>query len=325
MELSKRPKLYGVYYTKKDEKITIVSPSKEFILEGKSVESVYQLLGYFDGQASIEEICTKSGLTPEFICEVIALLENKGLVKTINTPIETRFIENEFENLVNFLFNFVDTYEEAINEAQYITSNTIYIVGDNELSEKIYKSFEPIFKVKIIDDIESLNGDFGKRDLITVVDTFDNFELFSKVNQFSLKNQIKFIRVVLNNEYIEIGPLFIPWETACYTCYSSRVFSNISNPHILKTYSQLKAKGNKDKMSSYFPGSIDILISQLKIQCIKFFSSIFKSDVLQNEISQNILTCQMTYSPVLKLPNCSSCGTPFADQANNPTEKGIKI
>ena len=69
---------------------------------------------------------------------------------------------------------------------------------------------------KIVDD----------SDIIVVAYNYFDHYFFNQVNEMCFKANKKWLRVVVNGSNAEIGPLFIPGETCCYSCLQARLFKN---------------------------------------------------------------------------------------------------
>lgn len=54
--------------------------------------------------------------------------------------------------------------------------------------------------------------------LVVCASSYESHALFRLVNTCCLENKTRWLRVVIRDEQAEIGPLFIPGETCCYTC-----------------------------------------------------------------------------------------------------------
>ena len=72
---------------------------------------------------------------------------------------------------------------------------------------------------KIIDD----------SDIIIAACNYFNHYFFNQVNEMCFKANKKWLRVVIDGSNIEIGPLFIPGKTCCYSCLQAKLYKNTTD------------------------------------------------------------------------------------------------
>jgi len=97
---------------------------------------------------------------------------------------------------------------------------------------------------------------------------------------------------------VELGPLVIPRQTACYLCYELRRKAVLSESEALTEASDLEPAGLN------FP----IGAEWLALEVVKLLTGVAEP-VTRGRLSRfNILTGLMAVHPVLKLPRCPACG-----------------
>lgn len=204
---------------------------------------------------------------PISLDQAILALKNKynedTLIKTINLMVNKRVIvkESEVQDLQNFDRTFVEKNRYYTLEGKTLTNIVedlgnirIGVLGNFLFSECILHNFErggllTKFNVLITDrdvlkdeniknnhktivynnsqegDMESL---IENSDLLVVSSSFKDNYLFNLVNKICIEKSKKWLRVLLDGQCCEVGPLFIPGETCCYSCMDMREMSNMS-------------------------------------------------------------------------------------------------
>jgi molybdopterin-synthase adenylyltransferase len=119
------------------------------------------------------------------------------------------------------------------------------------------------------------------------------------LNDLCLQHRIPLLVYKQKTFEIELGPLVIPHETACYLCYELRIAGALS-PYEESIISDIM---NKEERLN-FPLAID----SLALEIIKFVSYIIEPITRGRLWRLNFLTGSSTIHTILKLPRCPSCG-----------------
>lgn len=178
----------------------------------------------------------------------------------------------------------------------------IGVIGKKDICMELLKSFNNIFDLKFISNINDndLNYDF-----LIAIDVFENINFFKEVNKFCYENNIDFIRITLTSDEINVGPIFIPYESACYQCWLNRFITNFDDPStFIKIGTNYSTTPLDSKLS---PGTIEVATGLIKRQIINFFDTYSSCPLVNNEYYLNLKTFDSHLSPVLKIPNCIIC------------------
>lgn len=123
------------------------------------------------------------------------------------------------------------------------------------------------------------------------------------LNKFALENKIRFIRAFREQNLFIIAPLVIPYETACYRCYT---FLKTNNQ--IYDYDTLDKDDIKLEEISDLPELISSLCANLFcLKTIQFFGEKIHYINQLQEIVLDLNNLDITYNPVLKVPNCPDC------------------
>ena len=190
-------------------------------------------------------------------------------------------------NLINFHTDILDITEEKIPNLDIQNIEITYQKHSNVLS--FIKHLLP-------------------SDFLVTLHSAKNIEINSIMNRYSVRFNIPWLNLVVNDMNIEVGPLVAPKKTACYDCYQyftqnqevniyGNYEDNIELP--LRTY-QIYRRSNLYIAFGY------VLDEILKYFCYK---DIQRTPItVNNIITINGLNLSYTVKPILRLPNCTTCG-----------------
>ncbi|WP_312097233.1 hypothetical protein [Niallia sp.] len=130
--------------------------------------------------------------------------------------------ETKGDNLENLLL-ITKKGSDITKDINRIRKSKVGVIGQHSLVSELKNQLESIFEIIDVDELISLTSE--KIDLLIVLNQFESFNQLKFVNEIAQENRIKYLRVNLNKEILEIGPLFIPNQTACYNCFLNRTIS----------------------------------------------------------------------------------------------------
>jgi bacteriocin biosynthesis cyclodehydratase domain-containing protein len=133
--------------------------------------------------------------------------------------------------------------------------------------------------------------------LIYSPDRFDE-AVCRRLNDLCLSRSVPLLIYRRRSFDVELGPLVVPRQTACYVCYDLRRKAALSESEALMEAGELD------------PGSLSFPVGAewLALEAVKFLTRVAEP-VTRGRLSRfNVLTGLMTVHPVLKLPRCPACG-----------------
>lgn len=292
------PYLRGMSYASDSaETITFYNGENHYNFSGNSVVDIKKILNHLNGLNSITQIADLTNLEEEYVYEILMVLISKNVINFNNlfkkmniNDFETKLIENYLDNKNSYKSNSVESIKQFYSKKIYLTGNEFLV---NIVREKISS------KLNLVDEISN------DPDLIVVVDFYENKNLFKKISSYSHINNIPFLKVVLTESKLLLGPIFIPNETTCYDCYLSRLFTNLENPMF-----EWKLKENfYEEFSinnlSMLPGSFTQFVGTLEVFLFKFFLNNISCELIEQEYSFALQTFESSFSKLLKVPGCT--------------------
>lgn len=311
-------------------RIVIKTSKGRYILKGNSISlAIKTLLKCFNESNKKEDIIenlsdkySKNSLKNlvDFLADIHAIV-SESYYKNIES------VDNNFNyNMIYYTVN-----EDKIEKVYDLLNGKLGLVGNRRFLEEFIKEIvaENIIgriNVTVVDeymkkqdknkytffnsDNVSINGNINdtleNSDITIVFSDYDNHSLFDEVNILALEKGKKWIRIMVDRDYIEIGPLFIPKFTGCYQCLNYRASINMDEEDFIfnSIYEELP--------NSYEKGLVyDIIL-------IKFIASIIIRELFQyiilekNNLINNVLTIdwnnyKVRKEKIFKNPNCELC------------------
>jgi hypothetical protein len=213
----------------------------------------------------------------------------------------------------NDLYEYVDDFLDKgllINsvENNSIFQKTFLIVCDLKLRTLILEKLKKLriitpifFLLEEIDKIKELENTV---DLAFVITIYEPIHIYRKLNEIFLSKNISWMKCIINNNSIKIGPTFIPYNSCCYECYQTRKISNLESIEAYHEYVNVFEKiyekfiGSITINSSVFALSSNLCINEI----VNYFSN--NSNCIGQEIILNLKNLDIEKHTILKVPNC---------------------
>lgn len=290
-------------------------------------------------------VCFKDAAFQEDVIEELETkYEKTALSKLITLLISKNVLISEtvYNGIYSFDNNFLEKYRRlGVGEKglKQITSEmnamTIGLICTSQFAEcflSIIKKDQLVGRIKcVITDKTDSNSDCGDnrievsylgsdaelqlRELIEASDfvvansNYESFAMFSHINRTCLENNKKWLRVVIQDEYTEIGPLFVPGETCCYACMDKRMADNLQDGTNVE-YVALQ----KDKMDLYVKeiGTYSSYPFTQIVSAVTFYEIMRYFSGLSCALEGSVLTFfeegyKMNLHKVFKVSQCNSC------------------
>jgi len=203
-----------------------------------------------------------------------------------------------------------------VNSSKSIRSGLPYpyfaefeVIGDGNIHNCVSSVVEQVRSPLVAENTNNT----GNKLKIACTDSGDQ-QYITEQNKLAIKEKCAFLPVQWNDEFLSIGPLYIPDESACYECLNTRrrAASNFLPEldgvlkNIAKRSVEIKFDPILEQLVSYTVGRYLSLVSRGMFHIIK-----------PNEMeSWDILKAERTVGEVLRVPRCDACGR---KKASDPT------
>ncbi|MBU1308838.1 MAG: TOMM precursor leader peptide-binding protein [Gammaproteobacteria bacterium] len=182
-----------------------------------------------------------------------------------------------------------------------VRPNSVAIFGQGELFSRVVAELRALdFSV-----LENPEESACERLLLITCSDNLNFTLNKKINALAIARQLPALFAVLNEHIALVGPLVIPGESSCFSCYEHRLAPNMH--FVEETIASQFQHGNLIKPRSK-PGVYAIAASfQIISQILKFFNRAYEFCLVNEVLEINLLDYATDIRPVLRIPHCPAC------------------
>lgn len=263
----------------------------------------------------IELLISKDVLIPESEYNEICSLDESFLEKYRRLGIKGKSFQQTVSELQSMTIGVIGTNQFTkcfianMSDDQMI-SHVNCIITDIEESNHMDKIPEGVEVSCFSDDSKlQLEKLIKECDFILVNSNYESVPLFSYVNKLCLEYCKKWLRVVISDESVELGPMFIPNETCCYSCMKKReedsAYYKVSADYFALQKKQTSFYDKRLRTySSYYLTLIATSISYYEMIC--YFTGISR------RLKGNVLTFypedyKLRLNKVFKYTKCNSC------------------
>jgi bacteriocin biosynthesis cyclodehydratase domain-containing protein len=128
------------------------------------------------------------------------------------------------------------------------------------------------------------------------------------LNRISLEYRFPWIQAVADGPFLLVGPTFLPWRSACYSCLDARVGMNLREGGSYQRYKRALAEGHASAVTA----PLDAVLSSMLAAHTAFEALNFvltgASFTVGKLLAIYLPTLEFTFNEVLRLPGCPACG-----------------
>lgn len=203
-----------------------------------------------------------------------------------------------FVNSLDFNVNSSKAFRAALPFPYF---NKIEVAGEGKIKQCVEK-----ISRSVIDDIPDAEVDTATRTLRIVCSYEGKQQLIKQQNASAVEEKVALLAVQWADEYLTVGPLYIPGESACYECLNVR--KRASTSFLAELDGVIKApvkRAGKVQLDPFIENLIVYAVGRyLSIVCRGMFHLIKPNEVE----SWDIVKAERTVGEVLKVPRCDACG-----------------
>ncbi|MDN5868802.1 MAG: TOMM precursor leader peptide-binding protein, partial [Candidatus Nitrosocosmicus sp.] len=167
-------------------------------------------------------------------------------------------------------------------------------------------------------DLNNVNKLMSSSQLTIVSTDYPLPTVWSNVNKLSLENNFVWTITTIDGSDGQIGPTFIPFETACYRCFELRINKNIVNHPYNTKLKQIMLNGSRSIQQNYLgrPEMIDIVSGFLTMDIPNILTT-RTGYTIGNLILIDYRIPEFETHSLLKFPRCPECGNTYRGWSTN--------
>lgn len=324
------------------DRYQIRSSEETTVMKGATVQQMFgDLLPLMDGENTEETIAEKLGAvaSPALVHAVIEKLRGAGVVEDAAGDEGQGLSSEELEAYRQQLVFLDLTLERgSAVQAQLLLKNArLSIVGSGDLAVALAReaaragvgrilganiqtghsldqviplvSFQAAgIETRDQHELEALL-DAESPTLLAIAIERSEPAMLEAINKFSQNRNIALLHCLANGTQATIGPLVVPGQTACLTCYRLRMNSQIEFYEQQSAFEAwIKSNGHRRARSSTPPALTNMAAAMAMLELIKHVTEVYEPEIYDKFISIDALTLEIMSHQLLKLPRCPDCG-----------------
>jgi len=235
-----------------DDTIAVVSFRKRFCIKGAGMATaVMDILEYFNEPKSFDDVIpllskkySAATITKllNYMVDVMILVDEKEAVLIKNC--DRGFMDKAFfyttggkgfqeiiDNVTPLHIGIIGTHQQVCSLLNELSKGQL--LSHFHVAVTDYEAEIGIANDNIYITHYSLQSDFisaiiKASDMVISASNYHDHYMFNKINAACFAERKKWLRVVVDGIHGEVGPLFIPHETCCYSCLYTRWRRNMA-------------------------------------------------------------------------------------------------
>ncbi len=276
------------------------------------IETFYAIKPLLDGNHSVEQISAVGGekILPTTIEFLLKMLRANGILQEGGGSLETIEDTPEIEYLRQFFSHYTQNPDSMISA---LNNTRLGVIGKGKLKDAIINnaSQNQIKTIKnfSIDEHKDSNLEIKFKEVDFIVACSENagYTFFESINNLCLKTGTRWIRVAIEGTTALVGPTIIPFQTACFHCYTKRALSNSTDPEAYKAYQNHFQTNKVPNNEGILPVFYDLVANDTILEIVRivtgFSSPASISRLTQIKPDNTLRICH----DVLRLPRCPHC------------------
>jgi ribosomal protein S12 methylthiotransferase accessory factor len=275
-------------------------------------ESARQLLAAMDGTRTLEELARALGVAgPADLAAAVDRLRSFGLLEPEGC--ET------FASLAPLVRALADQGADGVAVAAELARARVAVVGEGTLGRAVGAALEQagIGEVRrLAPPIGGGDGpppDLAGIDAAVVALDAGHPDTLARFNALALRLCLPWIQLEARGFELRVGPFFLPGQTACWTCYESRLEANAPGYQERRAMrvAQRRSGAPQAPFDDVTPGTAGIGAEICALEVVRFFAA--RVSEVTPELhgafaDYSLLAHQAAPHRVLRLPRCPSCG-----------------
>jgi bacteriocin biosynthesis cyclodehydratase domain-containing protein len=146
------------------------------------------------------------------------------------------------------------------------------------------------------------------QDVVLVCQDSPAVTVYREVNEAALRERVRWLRASLEGFEAYLGPCVLPFETACYTCYESRLKGNWPYYEENLAFEESLSSGCARPDYGCSPAAAGFVGNLAALEVLKLLTGFSYPVTCGKMWVFSVDTFEARAHTVLKLPRCPSCG-----------------
>jgi len=288
-------------------------------LEGTKAALLGRLLLTIDGKKSVRQIATEmaDSASEAEVRRAVDFLRTEGILankktarelQALRLPQQTRYLEHHLQDANQAVANLAEL-KCLVLGAGSLADRISHLLIEHGLQKVDCPTSESFPNECTRNETDNIDQKIASSDII--VCAAQNFAPATSraANDLAITHRTPVLFVdTSSGEHGIIGPLCVPGQTSCYTCYEARLAANTDLHQERLDYEDFLNK-SPDEAGSY--GALiafEYTVSGLVVlELLSYLTGYRAPRTIDGTLIVDFLRSRIYRDPVLKLPNCKSC------------------
>lgn len=274
-----------------EDKLLLKSMDKSLILTAEHIHEVAEkLMPHLNGTCTAEDLPDKIPADMwEGAEKMLHLMEREGFFQSAEKEVRTD-----------------------------LAQSSILLIGSGRLAGKIAEHLHEsgAEQLTTLDSYlsytyEEMSEQLRDMDMAVVCTDTPRPDICTLVNKAALATKCPWLLVQVDGRDGWVGPLFLPKETGCYSCFMQRVFSDSFHPEIDRAVHEHAIKDPAQNLLDFLPPFQDMTAATASLEIIRHLTGIsapltYKAQILTDCISG--ISRRDVLHRIPRCPDCSAIG-----------------
>ncbi|MCK4785714.1 MAG: TOMM precursor leader peptide-binding protein [Desulfobacteraceae bacterium] len=288
-----------------------------------------QMLLAIDGRKSIEQLVNEFQKVTDraTLLATVDFLFKEGIIEQADASDSS--IPKHLREQAKYLSHYVADPKAAI---KILANTNCLVVGEESLirmlsDEMAFHGFDSIDTHATLfsnserqrDEFEELHTKVKLADLVVVVHRTFSSCLCPDINRCCLEHRkpVLFADLSSGNHGV-VGPLCVPGQSSCYSCYESRLTADTETYHEHADYEAFARVQSSPKCSFGRLKALEPIVNSLIIvELISYLTGYRAPRTIDGTLIVDLFQTEIYHEPVLKMPGCGVCDSIRESPARN--------
>jgi bacteriocin biosynthesis cyclodehydratase domain-containing protein len=274
-------------------------------------ESARRLLAAIDGTRTLEGVAEALGAaSPAALAAAVERLRSFGLLEPEGSE--------AFAALSPLVRALADLGADGVAVAAELARARVAVVGDGALGRAVGAALEGAGVGGVVHlappagDEDAPAGLLEADAAVAALDAGDP-DTLARLNALALRLELPWIQLEARGFELRVGPFFLPGQTACWTCYESRLEANAPGSPERRAVraAQQRSGAPQAPADDVTPGVAGTGAEICALEVVRFFAarvSEVAPELYGAFADYSLLAHRAAPHRVLRLPRCPSCG-----------------
>jgi len=280
------------------------------------IEIFHRIAPLLDGAHEVTELGEAGGgeIQSTTIVFLLQMLAANGLLQAAERDDDLQYGDRaHWDRQLRFLGRL--TSDALAAQTQLRRARVGVVIADDlgraiaaELAAAAIGEIQEIAPESFTSNGRSETGEQGSRpDLLIAAQEIPGFRLLDAINAACLAASTRWMHVSAVGMTVRLGPTFIPYQTACYTCYDLRRQAHETDLDGYLAY-RSAVDGSNDRGDEGMLASLrSVIAGQVALEAVRLLTAVAPPATLGRFYEFDAITPVPSGHDVLRVPRCPSC------------------